>query len=80
VLIGITFLLFVVVAPFARGIATLMAVFRKGRTRSYHIRLVNQLGVFCGMDVLFLGYGLLILELPLLTGDVFTGPDDHLSW
>jgi hypothetical protein len=42
--------------------------------------VARSLGAFCGVDVLLIGWGLVVLEMPMLTGDIFTGPDDHLSW
>ena len=79
-LIAASFFLFTLAAPFARGLVVLIGLFKTGDSRAYFMKLARQLGAYCGVDVLLLGWALLTLELPLLTGDIFTGPDDHLSW
>jgi hypothetical protein len=39
-----------------------------------------MLSAFCGVDVLLVSWGLVTIELPMLTGDLFTGAEDHLTW
>ena len=79
-LIACSFFLFALLAPFTRGVVALIGLCRSGESRAYFMKLARQLGAYCGVDVLLLGWGLITLEMPLLTGNLFTGPDDHLSW